>query len=527
MGKAIGIDFGTTNTVVSYLKEGAGLRQIKYGRNNRELIPTALYFLTRDSYIIGEKARNKGVVNPAALVQNFKTDLGKTSFAYRVTPEKGAPFRLSPTQAMNYFLNQLIGGVNQKLEASFGFDGHVDSAVITVPATFGPGRINDIKRAAVTSMHLEANAVKTVFEPTAAARAAHAEESPGETILIYDFGGGTFDVSLMRYDGHKHQQLWTDGDPELGGNNFTDILAKYLLDSLNDEYGTEFTLEISNYDPEDFPDIDKTKYGENISAVWEAANSVKEELSQHEETDAMINIWLNNEESTQFITTVFRDDFIERIMPDLEKTMEITARAAQQADGPIDRIILAGGSSRIPLIRTMLAQRLNRQESDIEITDEVMTLISRGAAVLAQNMTEIDALTEQVTSRQIGVATTDGMQFNKFIMIIPDGAKLPATGSEIFSLAMLPETATTLPVTYYEYDVRNYPGAMFVDEEGITGQKEIQINLPPDLDKQMAVVKMTFEVKTDSTIEFTAEVQDQDGRKINDAQASFVEGDLM
>ena len=526
MGKAIGIDFGTTNTVVSYLKDGAGLRQIKYGRNSRELIPTALYFLTRDNYIIGEKARNKGLVNPAALVQNFKTHLGESGFAYRVSPEKGEPFRLSPTQAMNYFLNQLIGGVNQKLEASFGFDGHVDSAVITVPATFGPGRINDIKRAAVTSMHLESNTVKTVFEPTAA-RAAHAEESPGETILIYDFGGGTFDVSLMRYDGHKHQQLWTDGDPELGGNNFTDILAQYLLDSLNDEHGTSFTLKISDYDPEDFPDIDKTKYGENISAVWEAANSVKEELSQHEETDAMINIWLNDEESTQFITTVFREDLIERIMPDLEKTMEITARAARQAEGQIDRIILAGGSSRIPLIRTMLAQRLNRAESDIEITDEVMTLISRGAAVLAQNMKEIDALTEQVTSRQIGVATTEGMQLNKFHMIIPDGAKLPATGSEIFSLAMLPETATTLSIRYYEYDARNYPEAMFVDEKGITGQKEILINLPPDLDKQMAVVKMTFEVKTDSTIEFTAEVQDQNGLKINDAQASFVEGDLM
>ena len=193
-GKEIGIDLGTTTTIVSYTGKKLGkLKQLKY--DGEKLIPSVLYFKSKDEWDIGGTAVTEAEIHPLAGVANFKSHLSDPEYRYEVTAENGDHFLLKPREAAKRFLQKIVRGMEETLLKEFGaMGGTIDRAVITVPAKFPMTAKNATKRAA-RDCGIE---VKLTKEPTAAATDylhSYTEfDKPGTAILVYDFGGGTFDV---------------------------------------------------------------------------------------------------------------------------------------------------------------------------------------------------------------------------------------------------------------------------------------------------------------------------------------------
>lgn len=508
MGQAIGIDFGTTNTVVSYKNRRGNLHSLDY--NGNTLIPSVIFFKTRDNYLIGYSAKNNQETNAEACVANFKSKLGDKGFYYKVTAANGDEIRLAPRRAVKLFLSKIISDVEQILFKEFGTDeGIIDRVVITVPAKFNPTEIESIKKAAGDALNLK---VRAVFEPTAAAVAAMQEDGESvNKVLIYDLGGGTFDVSLIQRDSERNKfkpVLPADGDKNLGGNLFTEMLAEKLLTWANEEYGTEFKMD---YFDEDYG-ITETQHKQNLIAIRREANRVKEELSDTEEEYASFVFWTSKENSEHAEFPVTRKEFEKiikkKVLDTVKKTYETVHSPQAEALNEIDKIVLAGGSSKIPLIKNLLGEKL---DCEIECSDEVSTLISRGAAILAQNMEQLDDI-EQVTSFQIGVAATEGLNFGKFQKIIPENVTLPYTASKDFRLAQ--DRQRRLDISYYEYDVKKFPNAKRTDEEGFQEIDVLHVDLPDGLEKDNTTVRVTFEANKDGSLNLSAEILDSTGKKI-------------
>lgn len=389
MGKEIGIDLGTTNTVVTYQNKKGRLRQLKYGGDS--VIPSVLYFYSKDEYVIGQRAKKLMMSQKnKAGIENFKSFFCDASFKYEVIAENGERFFLRAREAAKYFLNKIIAGdeaagiagIEDKLIKEFGpVEGCIDRAVITVPAKFSTTE-KEITRKAAHASGLQN--VKLAAEPTAAA-IAHMQDmldEAAQTILVYDFGGGTFDISIIHREQGPFEEIATNGDKKLGGNNLTKRLAQAILERINDDYGLDLSLDEDDFD-EEYSGMSFVDYYKNIMAIRQAANNIKESLSEELDTEEPINLILPGNKFDTYIADFSRDELEELIRDDIEETVDITDRTIQEAHDQgieaIDQIVLAGGSSNIPLVREMLEEKL--KEQNISNSDDVSTLISRGAAI--------------------------------------------------------------------------------------------------------------------------------------------------
>ena len=214
MGIAIGLDFGTTNSVVTYVDDKGALKTFR--QNGSPLIPSVIYFKSKDDYIIGLAALALSEKNIGGKISSFKTKLNDLNHKFdEITFEDGTKYKLNAKVAVKLFLNRLIGQVQEYLIKKFGAAaGIINRAVITVPTKFTDAANRAIKNAAASAMNLKPEQIKLVFEPTAAAVAAPNENIFRDTkFLIYDFGGGTFDVSLIQKKNGAFNQINTDGDP--------------------------------------------------------------------------------------------------------------------------------------------------------------------------------------------------------------------------------------------------------------------------------------------------------------------------
>ena len=528
MGKEIGIDFGTTNTVVSYVNKKGSLRQLKYDR--KEIIPTIIYFKTEDEYYVGQKANDLLRANKnQAGVTNFKPIIGEKT-KIEIVPEEGEPFTMRPRKLAQLFLNKIVGGMQEKLFKEFGpIDGCIDTAVITVPAKFNSTEKENIRKAAKDA---GLRMAKLAAEPTAAAIAYQNDlgieegEDSKNAVLVYDFGGGTFDVSVICKDNGKFREIATDGDKELGGSNLTARIAENLLEAVNDEYGMELPFDPEEFD-EDYHEMPHATYVKNMIEINSAANNIKETLSDAEHVIQDCTI-IDTEGETQNYTFNYGRKEIEKIIKaDIKHTVDITSNAITEAKNQgvnISQVVLAGGSSNIPLVKELLEKEVSLE--NVVYSEDVSTLISRGAAVLAGKVQSLSDVTSQITNAQLGIAATEGIQYGKFQMIIPANAKLPCSGTRNFNLTN--DGQTRLDITYYEYDVKNYPHAVRVDEQGMNEIDTLIIdNLPEGLKKDEVVVEVTFTAEADGSLDISAEVKDTQGNSIQAGEMSIAkESDL-
>ena len=519
MGKEIGIDLGTTNTVVSYVNKSGRIRALRYDKS--EIIPSVLYFRSPDEYLIGSTAKKLLDQNPSAGVANFKTTIGDSQ-RHEITAENGEVISLRSRDAAKLFLNKIVQGIESKLVKEFGAAiGCIDRAVITVPANFSSTEKSAVKNAATTS-GLEN--VKLAAEPTAAAVAyenSKGAENPDEIILVYDFGGGTFDVSVIQKVHGTFEEITTGGDKHLGGNLLTEKITGKILSAVNEKFSTEFPAHEDEFD-EELHKISAANYRLNMSEIWRTANLIKEDLSEDENAEEFFNIALPDGKSDTFEFALTRDELENLIGEYINRTVEITLHTIQSARDKgvekIDRIVLAGGSSNIPLVKESLEERL--QSHDIVFSDDVSTLISRGATILAGRYAEMDKLTKAITTVQMGITAAEGMEFEKFQLIIPEDEPLPCTKKRTFYLSH--DNQRRLEIDYYERDIKNYPAAKYGYDKGVEQIDSLVIdNLPPDLKADDVKVEVTFTAQIDGSLDINVELKNLQDEKISQGEITF------
>ena len=519
MGKEIGIDFGTTNTVISYVNKNGRIRPLRYDKS--EIIPSVIYFRNPDEYFIGGTAKKLLAQNPAASMANFKTSIGDSQ-RHEITSDSGDKIFLRARDAAKLFLNKVVQGIETKLVKEFGATvGCIDRAVITVPANFNSTEKGATKNAA-RSAGLEN--IKLAAEPTAAAVAyenSRSEENPDEIILVYDFGGGTFDVSVIQKIQGTFEEITTGGDKHLGGNLLTEKISEKILSAVNEKFGTDFPVNEDEFD-EDIHKISAADYRLNLSEIWRTANLLKEDLSENDNAAEFFNVALPDGKSETFEFAFNRDELENLIGDDINRTVEITLRTIQAAKEKgvekIERIVLAGGSSNIPLVKKTLEERLQNQ--DIIFSDDVSTLISRGATILARRYAEMDTLTKPVTVAQMGITAAEGMEFEKFQLIIPEDEPLPCTKKRTFYLSR--DNQRRLEIDYYERDIKNYPAAKYGYDKGVEQIDSLVIdNLPPNLKAAEVKVEVTFTAQIDGSLDIGVELKNFDNEKISQRGVTF------
>lgn len=522
MGKEIGIDFGTTTTEVSYIDAKGRIRSLKLDSDS-DIIPTVLYFKSKEEWIIGKKARKNGIMNPAACVRNFKLFLTDPVKRFDVKAENGDEFVIKPIKAAQLFINSLIQKIQAKLLKEFPEEGTIDKAVITVPAQFDPeekAAIKDAIHRAATSAGF--SDIKVAAEPTAAAIAYQNENSAEkETILVYDFGGGTFDVSVIKKDGDSYFEISTDGDKSLGGNRLTEKLAKVIWEWCCRKLKVDYPFEEDEFSEADCG-ITKQVFMLNKFYVFDAAEEIKLALS---ENDNAGNIFINfnaPDPKVLELNNYSRNDFNDIIWYDIEKTVELTERVfdktLERSDiSDISRIILVGGSSQIPLVKELLDKK-NKFKGLMSPLMDSATLISKGAAKLASTELKV----EEKTRFELGTKITRGVN-SEFFKIIDAGENLPCCGK--FEFFKTRQHQTEVSVEYYEKDVKNYPDARKIGDEGINLVNTLTISGIPDIPNWSMYV--IFNIEVDGTPTITAEILNDSKQIIKTDQLSITKDGVL
>ena len=489
------------------------MTQLKY--SGEKLIPSVLFFSSESEWDIGKNALAGMAIHPLAGVANFKSHLSDPEYRYEVTAVNGDHFCLKPHEATKRFLMKIVKNMEDALLKEFGaMGGTIDRAVITVPAKFPVVAKGRTKKAA-RDCGLD---VKLTSEPTAAATdylQSYTEfDRPGAVIMVYDFGGGTFDVSIVQRQPNNLKEIATGGDNSLGGNLLTDRVVQYLIKRIEERYAIQFPKDADELDDLDSEEIDE--YRSNMAEIWRNANHMKEILSGENESERDLQLIIKGKPKV-FGAYLSREDFEDMIRPDINRTVDIVQqtlkKASEKGINRVDVVVMAGGSSNIPLAREALKERF--PDLEIDPATNASFLISRGAAILAERIVQLDSI-EHITNTQIGTRARDGFVYNKFQMLIPENAPLPASGSQTFLLEK--DDQREYKIYYYEYDVDNYPGMTRTDQEGMEQVNVLTVELPPGLRKVDTEIEVTFTMQKDGTLEIKAVTKDRDGKVINDGK---------
>lgn len=525
MGKNIGIDFGTTTTEVSYIDKKGYARSIKLA-GGEYVIASVLYFIAEDEYIIGNIADKKSKVHPEAGVRNFKLFFTDPTKKYSIVAENGDEFTIKPVKAAQLYLNKLIQEVQPKLIKEFGVDeGIIDKAVITVPAQFDPEEKAAVKRAMEKAAgNAGFSDIKLAAEPTAAAVAYQEENGEdGETILVYDFGGGTFDVSVIKKDGEIYTEIATDGDKHLGGNILTEKIAEILWERCLDEVDRDYPFEqdeADTYTEEDYG-LKIDRFIQNRSEIFSTAEDMKKEFLEEDEVELEVNFYYDNESEPKLISLKLNEkEFSKIIKKDIDRTVSLTERVLKETmeRGDItnvDEVVLAGGSSQIRLVQELLSENETLSEL-VGSAGESSTLISRGAAQLAS----VELKVEERTRFEIGTRIIDGKHLDIYEPVISVGEKLPCSGTHKYYLSRNGQNEVT--IEYYEKDIKNYPNASRIDDDGINMVNELTISGIPDI--KDVVVNVTFSIEIDGTPTISAEILDAFGNTVKAEQLTITKG---
>ncbi|HET6325547.1 MAG TPA: molecular chaperone DnaK [Planctomycetaceae bacterium] len=432
--KIIGIDLGTTNSVVSVI-EGSESKVIANQEGNR-LTPSVVAFTDKGEILVGEPAKRQAVTNPKNTIYSIKRFMGRRHNEVE-TEEKMVPYTIvgGPSDYVKvkagnkeYSPPEISALILRKLkEAAESYLGHkVNRAVITVPAYF-----NDAQRQATKDAgQIAGLAVERIInEPTAAALAYGLEKKREEKICVFDLGGGTFDVSILEVGDEMVEVLSTNGDTHLGGDDFDEQLINFVADRFKNENG-----------------IDLRKDPMALQRLREAAEKAKKELSQQPTTD--INLPFITADSTgakHLQMNVTRADFERLIDPLVErcrKPVEQALRDAKLQPKDIDEVVLVGGSTRVPKVVDFVRQQFGGKEPHKGVNpDEV---VSVGAAIqggiIGGEIKEMVLL--DVTPLSLGIETEGGIM----TVLIERNTTIPVEKKEVFSTAADSQTAVTVSV---------------------------------------------------------------------------------
>ena len=420
--KIVGIDLGTTNSVVSVL-EGANPNVIPNAEGNRTT-PSVVAYTANGESLVGQLAKRQSVVNPENTFYSIKRFIGCkydeiegeiNRISYKVTKGEGGKIKIySPILQKDFSPEEISAAILKKLvvDASKYLKENITQAVITVPAYF-----NDSQRLATKDAGTIAGleVLRILNEPTAAALAYGLEKKTNEVVLIFDLGGGTFDVSILEVGDEVFEVLATSGDTHLGGDDFDQIIVKYVIDSFQKAEG-----------------INLYKEKQALQRIIEASEKAKVELSNLQSTRINLPfIYIDAQTPKHIDLELDRSKFEELSRALLEKCKTPVQKALQDAKlskSQIDQVILVGGSTRIPAVRNLLIELLGKPLNETVNPDEVVAMgAAVQAGIIAGEITDLILL--DVTPLSLGVETMGGLMTT----IINRNASIPVKQSEVFS----------------------------------------------------------------------------------------------
>ncbi len=421
MSKVIGIDLGTTNSVVSVI-EGGEPTVITNPEGSR-ITPSVVGFTKDGQRLVGQLAKRQAVSNPDRTISSIKRHMGES---YKVSID-----------GKDYTPPEISAMVLQKLKADAeAYLGEtVKQAVITVPAYFNDSQRQATKDAG-TIAGLEV--LRIINEPTAAALAYGLDKDNDETILVFDLGGGTFDVSILELDEHTFEVKATSGDTHLGGDDFDKKVMDWMVAEFKRDNG-----------------IDLSKDKMSAQRLIEAAEKAKIELSSMTSTNINLPFITADASGPKHLDlTLTRAKFDDLTRDLVERTMEPTRNAMKDAGltgKDIDKIILVGGSSRIPAVQNAIREILGKEPSKGINPDECVSI---GAAIQGGVLTGEfgkgnEILLLDVTPLSLGIETLGGV----CTKIIERNTTIPTQKSQVFSTAADGQTSVEIHVLQGEREM--------------------------------------------------------------------------
>jgi molecular chaperone DnaK len=433
MGKIIGIDLGTTNSVVAVMEGGEPV--VITNSEGGRTTPSVVAFTKDGNRLVGQVAKRQAVTNPENTLYSIKRFMGRRfeevggeikQVPYKVERAGNGDVRIN-ADGKPYSPPEIAAMVLQKLKQSAeDYLGQtVTQAVITVPAYF-----NDAQRQATKDAGKIAGleVMRIVNEPTAAALAYGLDKKKEETIAVFDFGGGTFDISVLEVGEGVVEVKSTNGDTHLGGDDVDEELIKWIIDEFKKDQG-----------------IDLTNDKMALQRLKESAEKAKVELSSAMETE--INLPFITADASgpkHLVMKLTRSKFEQLVEPILKKLMPPVEQAIKDAGleaKNIDEIVLVGGSTRIPKVQQMVKDFFGKEPNKSVNPDEVVAI---GAAVQASVLSgeKTDILLLDVTPLTLGIETLGGVM----TQMITRNTTIPTRKSEIFSTASDNQTSVEVHV---------------------------------------------------------------------------------
>ena len=424
MGKVVGIDLGTTNSVVAVME--GGKPSVIQNAEGFRTTPSVVAYTKNGDRLVGQIAKRQAVINPDNTFYSVKRFIGRRSdevsqelkkVSYIVKDSSGNVKLECPSLGKDFSSEEISAEVLRKLvdDASKHLGETVKQAVITVPAYF-----NDSQRQATKDAGKIAGleVLRIINEPTAASLAYGLDKKNNETILVFDLGGGTFDVSVLEVGDGVFEVLSTSGDTRLGGDDFDEKIVQWLMDEFKQEHG-----------------IDLSGDRQALQRLTEASEKAKVELSNLTQTDISLPFLTATETGPKHIDrSITRNKFEELCSSLIDRAripVENALKDAKLDKSKIDEVVLVGGSTRIPAVQDVVTKVLGKKPNQTVNPDEVVAV---GAAVQAGVLAgEVkDILLLDVTPLSLGVETLGGVTTR----IIPRNTTIPTKKSEVFSTAV-------------------------------------------------------------------------------------------
>jgi molecular chaperone DnaK len=480
--KVIGIDLGTTNSVVAVMEGGEA--KVLINQQGARITPSVVAFTDKGERLVGQPARHQQVTNPKNTVFSIKRFMGRRHNEVQ-QEEKMVPYEIvgGPTDLVKVKARDkeytpqeisamVLGNLKKTAEDYLGEE--VTKAVITVPAYFNDSQRTATKEAGeIAGLKVE----RIINEPTAAALAYGMEKKANEKVAVFDFGGGTFDISILDIGDNVFEVMATNGDTHLGGDDLDEILIDYIAEEFRKQEG-----------------IDLRQDAMALQRLKEAAEKAKCELSTAMEANINLPFITATQEGPKHLTmSISRSKFeqlADEIFSKLRKPCQNCLKDSKLSQGDIDEVILVGGSTRIPKVREIAKEIFGKEPNKSVNPDEVVAI---GAAVQGGIMAgevEEEMVLLDVTPLSLGVETLGGVMTK----LIERNTTIPTEKKETFSTAADNQTEVTVHVLQGERE--------FARDNRTLGQFNLT-GLPP-APRGMPQIEVTFSIDANGILNVSA-----------------------